>query len=224
MIEIDFKPEEMQNFFSEIEKKFLNHNFGTVSKSDFELLIFHYLMKNLESRLSNSCNEEKNVISDFEIGWKLGITPQRVRNLRMKERLVYHHNDKIGGDISDWKKHIKAVLPRARFNELSNNAELTLNDPLIFAEIQDLLERNGYNVYIQLNKKLLVLPLDSFAFLANRALECKEDDRQNVEKLRSYLSKKKNKGKEVFDKVMDLVSGVETSISLVATLLTLLPK
>ena len=88
-MEIEFK--EKEKYFDEIAAKFFNRNFGTASKNDIELLMFKFYIETLINDYEDKSDKTINYdnISDYKIARDLGITPQRVRNLKLKKDLVY---------------------------------------------------------------------------------------------------------------------------------------
>ena len=80
------KEDEVQEaFLKEIKAQCLSRNFGTLSKSEFDGLVFHYYLQLKNVQLSKM--DSQGYVSDYEIGRDLGLTIQRVRSLREKEAL-----------------------------------------------------------------------------------------------------------------------------------------
>jgi hypothetical protein len=53
---IEFTNKEKVEMFDEIAKKFYNHNFGTFSKSEMELMMFNFYIKKIVSTNVESDN------------------------------------------------------------------------------------------------------------------------------------------------------------------------
>ena len=70
-----------QTLLSEIKERCLNRNFGTLSKSEFDLMLFHYYLGNKQEEVGSR------YVSDYDIGRDLGLTIQRVRSLRERDAL-----------------------------------------------------------------------------------------------------------------------------------------
>ena len=97
---LGFTDKEKLAFDDDILPLFLNKNFGTVQKTEVELMVFHHYLKHCES-LNKS-------VSDLSIGKQLGITPARVRNMKLKD---YLHQD----DDSSWKQKLLNQMNETSF-------------------------------------------------------------------------------------------------------------
>ena len=108
---IEFTNKEKVEMFDEIAKKFYNHNFGTFSKSEMELMMFNFYIKKIVSTNVESDNTlNYNYSSDYYISKDLGITQQKVNNLKIKNQLV--------NPIEfDWKKSFLKLVGNARFDK-----------------------------------------------------------------------------------------------------------
>ena len=81
---------EKAKMFDEITAHYYNHNFGSFSKSDIDLLMFKFFLeKEIENNVNGDNLLDYNSVSDYEISKKLGITQQRVRTLKIKKQLIY---------------------------------------------------------------------------------------------------------------------------------------
>ena len=86
---VTFKDEDKIKFFDEIASRFYEANFGQFSKADFELLMFKFYIQKMISDNKNGDNTiDYSLCSDYKISKDLGITQQRVRNLKVKNQLV----------------------------------------------------------------------------------------------------------------------------------------
>ena len=73
--------------FDRIAKLFYFRNFGTANKSDIELLMFDFLLNVLiENNTDNDNVLDYNECSDYYIAKLLGITQEKVRNLKVKKQ------------------------------------------------------------------------------------------------------------------------------------------
>lgn len=116
-----------QDFFSEIKKRCLDRNFGTLSKSEFDLMLFHYYLVNKQEEVGSR------YVSDYDIGRDLGLTIQRVRSLREREALKWGLKD-------DWKKSFKKCLERARYQSKDKVITIPIPDVNVIKEVRNLLE------------------------------------------------------------------------------------
>lgn len=102
-----------QDFFSEIKKRCLDRNFGTLSKSEFDLMLFHYYLVNKQEEVGSR------YVSDYDIGRDLGLTIQRVRSLRERDALKWGLKD-------DWKKRFRECVKSARYEESTDVVKMGL--------------------------------------------------------------------------------------------------
>lgn len=140
-----------QDFFSEIKKRCLKRNFGTLSKSEFDLMLFHYYLLDLKTENGGE------YISDYDIGKKLGLTIQRVRALREKDVLKW-------ATEVDWKKSFIQSLKLAHCDlkdDVSNSdIKIPVPDVNVMKEVRHYLEEAGLFDDYQLNPKIFQCKLD----------------------------------------------------------------
>lgn len=148
---VRFTPEEKIRCFDEIASHFYESNFGQTSKSDIELLMFKFYIENMISvNTSKDGTIDYNQCSDYKISKDLGITQQRVRNLKVKKQLVYPID-------YDWKKALAKLTENARYEPNTKKVILNIPDPNLFLEIQNFIEEHGAYIEKQLNSKILQL-------------------------------------------------------------------
>ena len=82
---VTFEPDEKIQLFDEIADCFYKANFGQISKADMELMMFRfYIEKMISSNMTEDGTIDYKKCSDYKISKDLGITQQRVRNLKFK--------------------------------------------------------------------------------------------------------------------------------------------
>ena len=198
-IKIDFK--EKAKLFDDIASLFYKQNFGTASKSDIDLLMFKIYLEELISQ--NKDKEKGNTIdyktiSDYRIARDLGITPQRVRSLKLKKELVYPQSD------FEWQASLKRLLEDERKIRVENKCiKISIPDPCLFLRLQEHIEENSGYVDIQLNDKLLVVPIEDFLELVK--LVCTDEEYRKIEDTISdiYNTNTENpeNTKDIYDKL-----------------------
>lgn len=134
-------------FLSEIKERCLNRNFGTLSKSEFDLMLFHYYLENLEEEVGSR------YVSDFDIGRKLGLTIQRVRSLRERNALKW-------GTKGNWKESFLGCLQFARCDG-NGDVKIPVPDINVIKEIRNYLENLGLFDDYQLNPKVFQCNLEA---------------------------------------------------------------
>lgn len=110
--------------FSEIKERCLNRNFGTLAKSEFDLLLFHYYLENKQEEVGSR------YVSDYEIGRDLGLTIQRVRSFRERDALKQEPDD-------GWKEYFIGRLQFAYCDE-NGNVKISVPDVNVIKEIPEL--------------------------------------------------------------------------------------
>ena len=188
---VSFSTEEKAKLFDEISACFYHANFGQMAKSDIELLMFRFYMDKL---ISDSTTADGTIdyhkCSDYRISKDLGITQQRVRNLKVKKQLVYPTD-------FDWKSALAKLTEHGRYDPKTGKVTLNIPDPNLYLEIQNFIEEKGAYVEKQLNSKILQLRAEYYIDLIV-ALEPEESRDKLIKRLKTEF---KDSGKEdvVFD-------------------------
>lgn len=173
MKNIQFTTEEKEALFDKLASRCYRQNFGMLTKNEIEMLFF--------SALLDHCRTENISISDYEISELLGITQQRVRNLKVKEHLQY-------GSKLNWKKELAsqaAMYPH--FSADGTNITLSFEDPNVLIEVQHFIEQHGSFVDYSFNPKLLKMPVRDFASLLLE-VGCTTNEAQTISKIRELFS------------------------------------
>lgn len=207
--------------FDEISDLFYKQNFGTASKSDIDLLMFkiyieELIEQNKDKEKGNTVDYSK--ISDYKIARHLGITPQRVRSLKLKKELVYPQTD------FEWQSSLRRLLSDERRIRLENNSiKITIPDPCLFLRIQEHIEENSGYVDIQLNNKLLVVPISDFLELVK--LVCTEEEYSTIEDAISdiYNNNVENPDntKDIYDKLKAISEIAKNTTDAITNIVTL---
>ena len=160
------------------EARLFTNRFGSFSKSDYEVLMFTVYLDSLSKP-----------IYDFEISRDLGITEQKVRNLRVKSQLMYPRE-------INWVDQIKQAIEHGTCHD--GMITITLEDPSVRNLLKHKVESKSVPVHLSLNNKQLILPLKNWLTVA----ACAEDDTDKVisavnENLKSNKDIKKNKTGDV---------------------------
>ena len=147
-----FDDNDKKNAFDQIAALFYKKNFGSASKSDVELLMFHLYMEAIikKNQIENTHIISYSACSDYKISRQLGITQQRVRNLKVKKELVYPQ------EYFNWKESFASILSdekNVHFDE--KNVRINIPDPNLFDAIQDFVEDNGGYIEWHWNRKIL---------------------------------------------------------------------
>ena len=181
----------------------------------FHQFIFDEENKNKDHSMSGLIKYEST--SDFKIACKLGITPSRVHNLKLKEQLVYPREN------LNWKDYVLKIMEHIKFNESDKTVELTVLHPWMLAQIKDCIEAEHGQVYIQMNKNLLSLPLDSYVVLINAAYGKEGMEKEEIDRLKEYMQKDEGVNWiDVAKKTVEWGKNIKDGYGLVQGLLTIL--
>lgn len=184
-----FSDSEKIKYFDEIAKCFYNKNFGSLSKSDMELMMFDFYIKKLiAENTDNNKQIDYRKISDYKISKELGITQQRVRNLKVKNQLVHPQ------EIYDLKKELPNLIKSATYDSESGKITINIHDPNLALEIENAIEESGAYIEKQLNNKIFQIRAEYFVDLILSLSENK-DREKIVEELREGFKAKKCKDK-----------------------------
>jgi hypothetical protein len=157
--------------FDFIIEEYFKLGFGTLNKSEIDLLFFSALLK--YGDIVDT--------SDYSLSKLLQITQSRVRNLKVKNGLKYSPLDK--------QKVEEIFLEKAKAARVEKDGKrisIPVYDPNIYLELENLIEReNGY-VEAQLNPKIFTIRIDQFVGLLISIQS--ESDKKKVEELqKEYL-------------------------------------
>lgn len=140
--------------FDEISDFFYDRNFGSFSKTDMELLMFKFFMEAMIKRhkCENSDTIDYAACSDYKISKILGITQQRVRNMKVKKEITYPQSD------FKWEKSFAQLLKNGSAIRLEDGKiRINIPDPNLFYAIQNFIEEQGGFIDITLNPKLMIM-------------------------------------------------------------------
>ena len=110
-----------QTIGKEIIKHYFDRNFGSLSKSDLETLLFHLYVVKFSKQ------------DDYTISKELGITQSRIRALKERSALRYGQN-------YDYKKGLIEAIGNAYYDNKSNKIQCLVNDVNVLIEVRHLLE------------------------------------------------------------------------------------
>ncbi len=152
--------------FDQIAERYYFGNFGTMQKSDLEVLLFSIY---LERILEQSEKDEK-TYSDYTLSKDLGITQSRVSQLKVKKQLKHPY------ERFDWKKSFKRIMGNAQYE--NGKIKIHIPDRNLFLELQNAVEESGGFIDVQLNSKLL--QISPAFFLDLLMLICDETEKEEV--------------------------------------------
>lgn len=172
--------------FDKIAEHYYNINFGSMSKSDFDLLMFSiYIDRILE-------NDENNLddYSEYTLSKDLGITQSRVSSLKVRKELIYPKGK------FDWHNTLEKISKNAVYEH--GKIKLHIPDRNLYLELKHAIEVSGGFVETQLNPNLLQIRPEYFLDLMIQVSE--EKDKKKLEKSIKEKLKQKDTALHFLDK------------------------
>lgn len=160
-----------ENFGKEFLEHYLSGSFGSMSKSETEILIFHLLSKHFE------------ISSNYEISNFLKISETKVKNLTLNAHLRYGRNNK---DI------LKKIMLRicdtldVNFDENIGEIKFSVENPVEKRELVNEIKKLGSYADFSFNNEILKIKINVFLKLLNRLVG--EDNFKKV--FQKYLKEK----------------------------------
>ena len=196
---IEFTNEEKIKYFDEIASYFFNKNFGLKSKSEIDLIMFGIYFRKLISENKN----DENIIdftqcSNYKMSKELGITQQKVNNLKIKYQLEHPIE-------YDWKEAFINLINNARYENDTHKIYINIPDPNLYIEIKNYIEESGGYVDITLNKSLLIIRVEYFIQLII-INDDENSSKKNIKKIKDNLSK--NNKDEIILTKMDIAKEI----------------
>ena len=185
---IDFPDEFKIRVFDKIANEFFDRNFGSMSKSDIETLLFseyiEYLIRN-----------EKD-FDDYSISKQLGITQSRVRSLKERKELKYP----IGEDY--WENGFARSIEIAQYDEERKRIIIPISDVNVMIETRHHIEELGLYDEYQLNRKLLIINMGCFLELCNSLSDENAFSKEAKKRIKA-IEKNKSLDEDISDLIDD---------------------
>lgn len=179
-----FKEEDKAAAFDKIAEQFYERNFGRMSKSDMEILMFSIYIEQILARNEYAFN----AYSDYRLAEALGVPQSKISSLKIKKQMRYPHE-------FDWKKSFEIVSKNARYE--NGKIIIQIPDINLYDEIKNVVEANGGYVSVTLTKNLFKITPEYFIGLMMAALE--EEDRNKIRKKLRDEFRKQGEDQEYMD-------------------------
>ena len=170
--------------FDKIAENYYFRNFGTMQKSDIDVLLFSIYIE----EILNKSEDDINAYSDYTLAKLLGISPGRISTLKVKKQLQYPYQN------FDWKKSFKRVCENARYEK--GKIRINLRDKNLFLELQNQIAENGGYVETTLTSNLLVISVSDFYELSEQLMTPDE-----IGEMKKALKKKFENDSDVSKKI-----------------------
>ena len=160
--------------FDRIAQHFYFGNFGTMSKTELELLMFTICLE----RLKGISPDDMSAYSDYRLSKMLAITQNRVSSLKERSALKYPSQE------SDWQSVFQKCAEKARYED--GKVMIHLPDRTIYLEVRNAIEENGGYSEKTLTPNLLQVPVEYYVDLM-LMMRGGDDRRQILSALRDGL-------------------------------------
>lgn len=173
--------EASENFGKEFLEHYLSGSFGSMSKSETEILIFHLLSKHFE------------ISSNYEISNLLKISETKVKNLTLNAHLRYprQSGDEIVREtLVDIAKKFSAI-----YDEQNGEVKIHIQSSVQKREMVNAINNLGSFADYGLNNEILKIRINTLFSLFEKFLD-KEKFKDTVQ---IYLKDKKLNEKQFFD-------------------------
>ena len=194
-------PEEKQTFLDEFLPKYLASGFGSMPKSEVDLLIFHLLTHTSDYRGK----------TNYELAGLLKVPESRIKTLRLNSALKYK-NINSRAILGDVVLRFTQSEQFAAFD--SGKVELSLEDPIEKRELENFLKVRGYHAEYTLNSEVLrISPIRLFELIIenvdnanqefNRIVQAHLEEAHNVNELIDDALTLKQKFRKLRSEVLD---------------------
>ena len=201
-----FKGFNKEKAFDEIAQLFYNRNFSTTTKSEIELLMFSYYMEmTIQKNVDSENRLDYSKCSDFAMAKQLGITPERIRTLKVKKQSRYPVD-------FDWQDSLKALQNNIRLEH--KKIIIPIIDPNLLNEIRDYVETKGGYVEIEMSRSYLRIRIEYYIKLMYYTMSV-ENQKEFESQLKKEL-RKKNKVDDSYDYVTpnDILETINSVLSI----------
>lgn len=172
--------------FDKIARRFYFANFATMSKSDFETLLFSLYLE----QILNCSENNYDAYSDYTLSKVLGVPQSRISTLKVRKELQYPYSK------FDWKESFKRISQRAIYED--GKIRLYIPDRNLYLEIKNAVETSGGYVEMQLSPNLLQIRPEYFVDLVLAISD--DDDRKKASEEIKKRVKEKDKAIEFMER------------------------
>ena len=172
--------------FDTIAEKYYFSNFGSISRSDFDTLMFSLYIEQILFKHQ----DDFSAYSDYTLSKQLGITQTKVSNLKVKKELLYPFEG------FNWQKAFERISSKAIYE--GGKIKLFVPDKNLYLEIKNAIETAGGFIEVQLTPNLLQVRLPYFLDLLIAIDSSK--DREELRKQLKNIIELENTDIKVMDK------------------------
>ncbi|MFO2558563.1 hypothetical protein SCJ04_06525 [Legionella pneumophila serogroup 1] len=182
------KSERLQDEFStEFLRKYLEPGFGSLSKHDIDLLVYHLITQKTDILRNKTIYEQSNLLK---------ITELKLKNIQLEAHLKY--------DINNSATNLKEVIDKIKSGKIKPEIEkgrvrFLLDSPILKREIENYIKLLGHVVDYSFNKDIVSIKIVPFiSAIKNISKERGDELEANIiQELRSQFKDENKKSKEI---------------------------
>jgi len=204
--------------FDRLAELFYNKNFSNASKTEIELLMFDIYFKATIDKNKNEGNVLDYVASsNYEISTQLGITQEKVRNLKIRKQLRYPEE-------FEWQESLLSLKENIRYDR--DRIVIPVDDPNLLLEIKNYIKSNGGFIDVESGSDYIRIRVEYFIKLMyytldneNKVIFVKEFKKQF--KAANSSEDKFNEVNKI-EKINDIISIISGSTELLGKIIPVL--
>lgn len=188
---------------ADIIDEYLKRGFGSMTKNDFEVWIFNYLLQN---RLKDTSNY------DFSV--ELRIPESKVKRLRYEASLKYGNPT----NTAQYNKAFLALLDKVKLKKGSKNViQFAVEDIQLRKYLESILKKKGHFADTLLNTEVVSIKIDDLAILLDET--CGEEEKKK------FIQKTNKSFEEIITEALQKVAnkavdaGIQTFVNMGLTTL-----
>lgn len=182
-------PETKAKAFDQIAEQYYFSNFGSMSKSDIDLMMFSIYLE----RLLDTDEEKPSAYSDYTLSKYLAVTQSRISAMKVRKQLKYPR------DGFDWKKAYQRCAGNVNYE--GGKIKVHLSDRNVFLEIKNAIEEAGGYVELTLTSNLLQVDPEYYVDLMMK-IRGEEDRKAFLAELRKDLKERGQDAEELEKKTL----------------------
>ncbi len=178
------------NSFEDFLEDYCGRGFGSMTKNDFEVMIFHHL---LQSRFIAANN--------YTISIELQIPETKVKRLRYEADLKYgNHSD------GHYQGLFFEAVKKSKFRGKGENVLFTIENISLRKFLDDLLKKDGRFSDSSFNSEIVSIHIDDFAYILGEL--CSENEKKTlIKEAKKNLKLPENDFIKIVTIIVEMVAG-----------------
>ncbi len=182
-----------------ILQKYLDKGFGSMTKNDFEIWIFHYLIQGMYKDYK-----------DFDLSLALKIPETKVKRLRYEAELHYPTDNE-----AERRHKLKVAICQAKYKETKDGQiAFAIDEKMLRSYLQDCL-RKGQRFYdSSFVSNIVVVSASDFLYILEHLVFSEEENKSIIDKVKKDLADdKKELPKSLSEISVDLAKGFSKELA-----------